>query len=194
MEDEMVWRALVLTSFLCLIVAAPAGAYTVTRPDGTLRPVVTGWATASAAPLPAETEIVLNTNRSDVFDVCYGNSACTSPDWAAIYIDTREGGVRATFFHELGHRFDYTRLTDTRRLRFRSLAGIRATRPWRGVANAPAEQFAEAYGMCGLDREPRSPLTPTQLSNWINGAYGYSPTVRQHRRICRWLRNLPATL
>ena len=193
MNVEMIWRALVLTAVSGLVIAPPAGAYTVTRPNGNVRPTVTRWVSRSLEPLPHEVGVVLNTNRTDVSDACYGNGACTSPDWTAIYLDTRDGDVRATFFHEFGHRFDYTRLTDGNRVRFRELAGIRPTRPWRGVANAPAERFAEAYGMCALGAEPRFPLTPTTLSNQINGAYGYSPTVRQHRRICRWLRSFPVT-
>jgi hypothetical protein len=192
MNVEMVREALVLTAVSGLVVTSSAAAYTVTRPNGQVRPVATAWAEASLEPLPHEAGIVLNTNRRDVAGACYGNSACTSPEWPSIYLDPRYGSVRATFFHELGHRFDYTRLTDANRARFRELAHIRPKRPWRGVPNAPAERFAEAYGLCSLGREPRLPLTPTRVSNRINGAYGYSPTVRQHRRICHWLRRFRA--
>jgi hypothetical protein len=193
MNIEMLRRALVLTAVSGLVAASPAGAYTVTRPDGAVRPTVMRWLARSLEPLPREAGVVLNMKPDDVSGACYGNGACTAPEWSAIYLDPREGGVRATFFHELGHRFDYTQLSDRNRVRFRELAGIRPTRPWRGVPNAPAERFAEAYGLCSLGVEPRLPLTPTTLSNEINGAYGYSPTVRQHRRICRWLGRFPAS-
>jgi hypothetical protein len=196
MTGEMVrgpFIAAVVLGLVATWTATATAAYTVKRPDGAVRQKATAWAERSLGPLPREEGVILNTNPRAVRAACYGNTACTSPDWPSIYLDSREGSVRAVFFHELGHRLDYTVLTPARRARFQRLVGIPATRPWRGSANPPAERFAEAYGLCALGREPRLPLTPTSLSDWINGAYGYTPSVRAHRRVCRWLSALPGT-
>jgi hypothetical protein len=102
MNVEMVREALVLTAVSGLVVTSSAAAYTVTRPNGQVRPVATAWAEASLEPLPHEAGIVLNTNRRDVAGACYGNSACTSPEWPSIYLDPRDGSVRCDVLPRAG--------------------------------------------------------------------------------------------
>jgi hypothetical protein len=78
--------------------------------------------------------------------------------------------------HELGHVFDYTRMSDGARNRFRSIMGI--TRPWRSDPNSPHEQFAEAFSLC-----VRSARFPPRAG----GGYDYTPTTSQHRSVCRMI-------
>ena len=78
--------------------------------------------------------------------------------------------------HELGHVFDYLRMTDERRARFTRIMGLGG--PWRAPPNSPHEQFAEGFRMCV--RDPRRP----DRTAW---AYAYHPTRAQHRAVCRLL-------
>lgn len=93
-----------------------------------------------------------------------------------VYVDTHtlaDAALR-TRNHELGHIFDYNYMDDGARNRFRTI--MRESRTWRSVtAESPHERFAEAFTLCVRSvRFPRS----------NGGAYGYAPTVRQHRAIC----------
>lgn len=83
---------------------------------------------------------------------------------------------RAVLWHELGHQFDYSVLSEAHRDKFRAL--IRDTRPWRSPPNSPHEQFAEAYRWCALNPAAR------RLPRLGAFKFGYHPTGRLHRRIC----------
>ena len=83
--------------------------------------------------------------------------------------------------HELGHVFDYTRMTDAGRARFMAIMGLRG--PWRQEPNSPHEQFAEGFRMC-----VRSPRRPDR--RWWG--YDYHPTRGQHRAVCRLLERAAA--
>ena len=95
---------------------------------------------------------------------------------------------RWTFYHELGHIFDYVVMsadqdqsTITRwRQRFLAIRGDSGA--WRNGVNPPNEQFAQAYMFCAMD--PRElPRGSRKRFMWD---YRYAGTTeRQHRRSCR---------
>lgn len=74
------------------------------------------------------------------------------------------------YWHETGHQFDYTRLDDGERKRFRR--AIRDDRPWHSSPNSPHEQFAEAYMVCALGIKPRGYnywRQPLRVQRWACG-------------------------
>ncbi len=91
-----------------------------------------------------------------------------------------------TLLHELGHRFDFLRMTPDARRAFQRTMHIGGG--WDQLRaddllvelTSPQEQFAEAYGLCArfqvIRRTRRIAI------------YGYAPTPRQHRRVCRLIR------
>lgn len=107
----------------------------------------------------------------------------------SIYIGNRA----FTYWHELGHAFDHTRLSEGERNRFRYLTGDRA-RPWYerlpegthglgGPADrlsrlSASEEFADAYANCQLHHHP--------YRGWETST-SYNPTPRTHRRVCRFI-------
>jgi hypothetical protein len=90
---------------------------------------------------------------------------------------------RRLLYHELGHVFDLRVLNRRERGIVKRVMGIRRQGWFRGGL-PPAEWFAEGYAGCALRRQLRRRAGPT--------AYGYSPTVSQHARICRLIRNAAA--
>jgi hypothetical protein len=100
-------------------------------------------------------------------------------------------------WHETGHVFDDEVLTDADRVEFTRLLGftpgswLRGYEDLNGAAvtfmagvRSPSEHFADAYAACALHLNPDT--------NWVDG-YGYHPSVRQHRRVCRamWAASRP---
>jgi hypothetical protein len=109
---------------------------------------------------------------------------CTGPD-QTIYL-TRYPTLstlefRQEFLHELGHQFDYW-MPQWVRDRFQAI--MRDQRPWRDVPNAPLEQFAQAYSLCGLGGS----LARRYLKG-NTGAYDYTPTTKQNRAVCKLIRS-----
>lgn len=85
--------------------------------------------------------------------------------------------------HELGHVIDFNLLTNADRGTFEYLTH-QTGRPWTDpdpYADQPQEQFAEAVRLCG------------RSTRWLSRYeidYGYDPTLRQHRKMCRWLASI----
>lgn len=84
---------------------------------------------------------------------------------------------RFSFAHELAHLYDEQLMTDRQRRRYRQIMGDPRTWWETSPPGPPAEQFAEAYARCAL---------PGRI--WPAPAYGFRPTGRQMRLVCRMLR------
>lgn len=89
--------------------------------------------------------------------------------------------LRRTLAHELGHRFDWRRMTRDARVRFRRIMGYRG--PWygAGAAVSPFELFADGYGAC---------LRHDVLHTWLDSIYDYDPSPHQHRLVCGLIRSM----
>jgi hypothetical protein len=86
---------------------------------------------------------------------------------------------RRLLYHELGHTFDLLVLNRRERSRFKRIVGIRR-HGWFLGGLPPAEWFADGYASCAVRLRLRRAVTPTP--------YGYSPTRRQHARVCALIR------
>jgi hypothetical protein len=95
--------------------------------------------------------------------------------------DLRE--PRRLLYHELGHVFDLRVLNRSERGAFKRIMGIRS-RGWFRATLPPAEWFADGYAGCAVRRRLRTQARPTP--------YGYTPTPRQHARVCRLIGNAAA--
>jgi hypothetical protein len=111
--------------------------------------------------------------------------ACSDGD--TVYLTDMAG--RFDRWHETGHVFDDEVLTDEDRVLFTRLLGFKPGSWLRGYeelsgapltfmagVRSPSEHFADAYAACALGLDPDT--------NWVDG-YGYHPSARQHRRVCR---------
>jgi hypothetical protein len=109
--------------------------------------------------------------------------ACPRHGWLAacvfsnrpsrIYIRRGLVDSRRVLYHELGHVFDFKVLNHRERRRFKRVMHLR--RPgWFGGGGRTAESFADGYSLCALGHRLRF-ATP----------YGYRPTRRQHRAVCK---------
>lgn len=185
---------MLVAGLVLLALPAPSGAVTFygQNPDGTeTRAPMPYQRWANAAKVPTVNgRVILHT------DGCVGLFACGSTrevwvlgSWMTVgdREDRRSGRaeVRDALMHELGHVFDYDRLTDARRNWLRRL--MRTRRPWRAIEGsntvAADETFAEAYMLCARRK--------VDWEEWDGGGeYLYNPTRRQHRKVCRYLRKL----
>lgn len=108
-----------------------------------------GWVDHARVPTPpVELEVVVGSAD------CGDALGCAGPDAIYLTFATDQG----TFFHELGHEFDSTVLTDAERERFLALLGPgKDTMEWWPVDfdynRTAAEWFADAYMRCA--RLPR---------------------------------------
>jgi hypothetical protein len=121
-------------------------------------------------------------------------ATCAYMDTGAIYMAELD---RFSLAHELGHVFDARVLTEPERARLARLLGMDGA-PWENGtgehctvdAPCPSELFADAYATCatrGDDIRPRRTRRGALVFTEVN-AYGYRPTPRQHRRVCRAIR------
>lgn len=88
---------------------------------------------------------------------------------------------KGVLYHELGHTFDLTLLRHRDRRAFKRIAGL-GGRGWFTGSGPPAELFAEGYALCsrfGVRRPAADKL------DFTRSVYGYRPTSRQHRSVCR---------
>jgi hypothetical protein len=92
-----------------------------------------------------------------------------------LYLRRGLSDARRLLYHELGHVFDLKVLNRRERAAFKRVVGIRRSGWFRG-ALPPAEWFADGYAGCALRRRLRTQARPTP--------YGYTPTPRQHARVC----------
>lgn len=118
------------------------------------------------APCPGETR-----------DLRFGSACAMAPQTVYAY-----GQVTHTdYMHELGHIYDYNFLTDQQRGTFLYL--IHEKRWWLAPApNSPHEKFAVAFSFCARN--------PDRLMGHAAGDFGYFPSRRTHRRVCRWMATL----
>ncbi len=96
-----------------------------------------------------------------------------------VHLRPRPG--RLLVYHELGHLFDYSKLTPADRLAFTDLIGASGL-PWRGGANPPSERFAEAYAVCSRHRRLAHRVVRRAMH------YRYATSPRAHRMACRLIR------
>lgn len=105
--------------------------------------------------------------------------ACTSPETGTIWFG---GGGRTTFYHELGHNFDYYELTESARVRYMTLIG-RSGQGWRQPGTfSPHELFAESYLGCAY--RPRMSQDGTVMGQEVVGGW------RVHNRVCRLIQRV----
>lgn len=97
-----------------------------------------------------------------------------------IYMLPKLREPRRLLYHELGHVFDLRVLNGRERRRFKRIAGIRRD-GWFHGGLPPAEWFADGYATCAAHQRVRRGARATP--------YGYAPRPRQHRRVCRLIRN-----
>lgn len=128
------------------------------------------WVLESRMPSAAERVEVIES-------ACPGAIACTSPFEQRIYIDrSATFHPRPTFWHELGHRFDYQALTRQSRHRFMHLMGFPPV-GWRQqfgpyTNDTGAERFATIYAVCA-ERQPR-------LEKWRTGCRFISAQAKRN--------------
>ena len=167
-----------VTFLLTFAIAAPAFATTVVFPDGTPAQPYQTWVNSSLVPGPPGT-VVVNLAGCPTGAAPEWAAACAMPSEHEIYLGP-DGRTKAAFFHELGHVFDASVMTDPLRQSFALL--VRRPGVWGTVATVsdpPSEQFAEAYSMCARHRRIRSVAY---------GMYSYTPTPAQHLRACALIR------
>jgi hypothetical protein len=149
---------------------------------------------ASPVPQPAG-DIVVS------FEPCPGSAGdvCSDPlggrIWLAGSLDPFE------LAHELGHVYLERDLDDHWRGRIAALLGYDPrAEPWSTGLTAddcltqacPSELAADAYAACALRLSPKRRVVGRGkrrriVEGWQT-AYGYQPTLRQHRRVCRTIR------
>jgi hypothetical protein len=173
-------RALLLVGILLTALPpASASATTLVGPDGSPAPQqYRTWLAQAQVPTPPGT-------------VTISLAPCPNgPAWAGGCADMQAHEIylgpaarnKARFFHELGHIFDATVMSEAQRTKFESLVN----RPgvWAGAASSdPAmEKFAEAYSMCARHTTARA----MQF-----GMYGYLPTPKMHKSACAIIKSAP---
>jgi hypothetical protein len=107
--------------------------------------------------------------------------ACSFPEEGVVDFGS-DFHPRQSFYHELGHVFDYYILPEWARVRFEQIDGQSA--PWEEPAllhRSPNEQFAESYAFCALKGHTKTP--------WINGQH-VPGGVTVHNRVCRLIDRL----
>jgi hypothetical protein len=129
---------------------------------------------------------------------------CADTDLGVIHFPYR-GRIRPfAFGHELGHIFDVRVLTDRDRQLFARLVGYsrgdaaiwdRYTGSKCARHACPGERFADAYANCAIDGVPgvhriRSGRFRGRTGWDWQSPYGYDPSKRRHRRVCREINRL----
>jgi hypothetical protein len=149
-----------------------------------------GRVTDTAASLPVGPGVPLPDHWTVREAGCPGRDdvvACANVDSAEVFVAGADAFER---WHELGHLFDYQRLTDTDRGRLTPLLGFRPGAPWWSTEedDQPGEFFADAYAACALRLSPRGYRRGRALILDWQTAYGYFPTARRHARVCAVIR------
>jgi hypothetical protein len=136
------------------------------------------WLRAARIPLaPGRLQLVIGS--------CPGHpqlEACViSRNPRRVYITRRARLPRMVLYHELGHVYDMLVLHGAERSEFRRLLHI-GHRGWFRGSVPPAELFADAYARCARYGPNHS---GGRFANPTRSVYGYRPTLRQHRAVCR---------
>ncbi len=177
-------RYLIAALAAVALLPASADAATLIYDDGTPALALQAWVDASFAPVPAGLVMI---QRRGCVDSAGVTRSCTWAPGSVIGLQEPDpSNLRVTLLHELGHRFDFLRMNAAARQAFQQTMHISGR--WDELRaddllvelTSPQEQFAEAYGLCArfqaLRRTRRIAI------------YGYAPTPRQHRRVCRLIR------
>lgn len=142
------------------------------------------WADAAVVPLPEGTRTVVHEGQ-DMPDcratvLVAGCTDSTSTIWLATGCG---GGCRFVFFHELGHNFD-AQMPEWKRVVFKQI--VRMPQGWTepdDFGDTPAEQFADAYSQCAMNR---------RMYKWSFGKdtyYFWNPLgPKQFARVCKLIR------
>ncbi|MEA2375934.1 MAG: hypothetical protein QOD53_2397 [Thermoleophilaceae bacterium] len=172
-----------MLSVLTLLLVVPsARATTVVTPDGATAQPYQRWVDRAKVPTPPGTFML---GRGDCpYEGYPSGISCSYLAERTIFL-SEAGRNRWTLLHELGHEFDYWVAPAWMRDAFLNVIGYPRGGPWAGPPGAPVwettprELFAEGYSACAMRRTIRR--------RW-DGNYGYSPTPRQHRLVCKLLR------
>lgn len=182
MGRASVIRAL-LAVYLAAAVAAPAAAHPPAPVDGkgrAIRGSIHAWMHQAKVPLVGGR--VRIRHRS-----CPGNPSLAGCVFSrrprTLYLRPGLREPRRLLYHELGHVFDLRVLNRRERGAFKRIVGIRR-RGWFRGGLPPAEWFADGYAGCAVRQKLRRRARPTP--------YGYTPTPRQHARVCRLIRRAAA--
>lgn len=130
-------------------------------------------------------------------DYCPDGWACTDAD-GTIWMPERDRFVLA---HEVGHNY-LEQLSPGWQSAILNVLGYPAGHAWYvadgldcldGNLACPNEQAADAYAACALGQDPQRRVRRDKRRALVGGswetAYGYRPTWRQHRRMCRVIRD-----
>jgi len=125
----------------------------------------------------------------------YAAACAVGPPVMSIFIAPEavaRGYSKETFYHELGHFFDYVSLAEWERSRFMTL--LELSPPWRpgpeDSPTSPDELFADVYAQCA-----ERPYLPRHYHGPQRGGVEYGPIFEEepiggrvtHNRICRML-------
>lgn len=106
------------------------------------------WADEAKVPTPSVTLTVIEEPCPTYLAGGSEALACTMRGTNTIWMSPEAWSPKETFFHELGHNFDYYDLTEWERNRFRGL--VHDYRPWEANPEGPNEGFAAAYALCAM--------------------------------------------
>jgi hypothetical protein len=163
---------------------APQAGTQIVTPAGVVAQPFQRWVQEAKVPTPPGT-VTLYPSGS-----CPFSESCAWP-WEHRISVTDDGSRwerRVQLLHELGHVYDYQRMTDSTRATFVSIMRLGPTGWWQRPQHsepwddgAPAEQFAQAYALCALA------VRRDDIQEW-DSVYGYWPTRQQHLRVCSLIR------
>lgn len=168
-----------LTALVLLVPAAQART-TIIAPAGSKTPYQR-WVDESKIPTPSITLTIIESGCPSSEDFAW---ACTQQGSFTIWVGA-EGRDRWTFYHELGHNFDYYVLSVWARTRFQRITNT-LTLPWQFEGTDPAERFAETYAHCA-ERGVNSIGDPNLA---IRGEGMGGMRNKEVRRLCRMVANV----
>ena len=163
-----------ISSFVAIVVlvATPsATAATLVLRDGTYGPEpYQSWIDTAKVPTPhGVIRLDLTDNGCDGYVCAY---PWEMPPRIVLFLDSFDRYTRYDTLHEVGHVFSYQHRDSRFRRAFRAIFALRR---WND------EWFAQSYSWCALN--------PNYPAYYNYPGYGYWPTIRQHRAVCRLIRN-----
>lgn len=167
-------RHLAATALAALTLAAPASAHVqLTTPAG-----APAGGTAQACANRVQTATVATVTLSTDNPYAIARQAYAIP--GTIFMPTEWASLAdcGDLWHELGHQFDYARLTDYDRDRI--MRALHLHGAWRQPVNSPHEQFAEVY---------RIAATHATLPQDVSMAYGLHVSPNTFAMLRSWLVN-----
>jgi hypothetical protein len=172
--------AIALATLVALALAAPASAHPPTPISAGKRPItgkLHSWLHRAKVPLVRGRVQIVRRGcpRYSHLAACVYSSRPRR-----IYMKRGLPAARRVLYHELGHVFDLAVLHRRERRRFKRIMHLRRS-GWFSGRRMPAEWFADGYSLCALGRRMHA-----------RGLYGYRPTRRQHRAVCRLIKRAAA--